>query len=676
MKKKYLGLLLTAGLLAGVLWGCGGEVDPETVPQPDETLETTATTVHATVPPDGKADDVTCKGSYTAEMNADAVVASVGDARLTNEQLQVYYWAEVAAYRQADQEIAPDFAQPLDTQACALDSSVASWQQYFLRRALNTWHSAQALVLQGQDEGLPTEEAYQPDLEKHEEYIADKPAAKYLYGNSASYQPNTMHQEYLDNIPATLEALAEETGYADASAMAREAFGTSVEALADVTELYNRGYMYFTSLGYYIEVAQEEVEAYFTEWEEAYTQAGITRDSGSYVDIRHILLVPEQTDSDGENLVSVAADGTVTCSEEAWEACRKSAEALLASWRSGRKVTDATFGELAYKNSDDPGSAVNGGAYRQLKKGQLMPQLDEWCFDDNRQSGDITILRSDYGYHILYFTGSTDIWYAEAEKDLIAQRQVELIATAREKYPAQIDYSVITLAEAGGMVSAGDVLYPDVAHERFPEVPLYLQQDYPTTMYGRYPIRTHGCGITALAMLASYMTDDELTPPELCARYASYSHVNGTDGMIFIYEPPVLGFYLKERTYNCAVAEAALKEGYIVVALQRKGYWTSGGHYILLEEETEDGRIRVRDSNLYSYLKLSGWENDLFPWSTIPPGANGFWIFENKVTRIPACIRCGEPEGVVESLLQEDFYCEKCRSAMLRRGTYLTACGD
>ena len=50
-------------------------------------------------------------------------------------------------------------------------------------------------------------------------------------------------------------------------------------------------------------------------------------------------------------------------------------------------------------------------------------------------------------------------------------------------------------------------------------------------------------------MLASYMADDELTPPEMCARYGNYSHKNGTDGMIFNYEPAVMGFYLRKKTY-------------------------------------------------------------------------------------------------------------------------------
>ncbi|MGN0977400.1 MAG: C39 family peptidase [Faecousia sp.] len=674
-KTQFAGLLLTAGLLLGVLTGCG-DTPAETKAVP-ETTGATEAAVLATVPPDGDPNDVTCKGSYTGEPKADAVAASMGNAQLTNGQLQAFYWAEVAAYRQAGQEPAPDFDLPLDTQACDIDDTVASWQQYFLRQALNTWCSAQALVLQGQDEGLPTEEAYKPNLANHEKYLSEElPALKYLYGYSKSYQPNTLHQAYLDTIPDMLEQLAGEKGYADASDMALEAFGTSLEDLEAVTALYNRGYMYFTSLGYYIETAQEEVETYFAAREAEYAEAGITGSSGSYVDIRHILLIPQEiTLEDGTvETVSVAADGKVTCSEEAWEACRERAETLLSSWQSDRNASEATFAELAYQ-FDESGSRLNGGAYRQLRQGQLMKTLDAWCFEESRQSGDTVILRSDYGYHILYFSGSTQIWYAEAEKDLQAEKQAELITAAREKYPARIDYSAITLTEAAGTVCGSDVLYPDVAHERFPEVPLYLQQDYEGTWYGGNLLSTTGCGITSFAMVASYLADDELTPPEMCARYGKYGSARGTDGTMFNKESSGLGFFLREKTYDPEVAKMALQEGYVVISVHRSGYWTRAGHYIVVEKMNEDGTVQVRDSNIYNYGRVSGHMEDKHTWLSVTGSSLGYWIFERKVVRIPACSRCGEPEGVLDSLLEADYTCEKCHAALLRRDTYLSACG-
>ena len=153
-RTRYLAAALCAVMLLQGLTGCGKKppVKETTVPS---TAETTQPTVPATVPRDGNPGDVTCKGSYTADsVDASAVVATLGDEKLTNGQLQVYYWMEVASYRQAAQETAPDFDKPLDTQPCEIDDSVANWQQYFLKRALLSWHSAQALSLQSVDEGI------------------------------------------------------------------------------------------------------------------------------------------------------------------------------------------------------------------------------------------------------------------------------------------------------------------------------------------------------------------------------------------------------------------------------------------------------------------------------------------------------------------------------------------
>lgn len=690
MTKRWAALVLALLL---VLSGCGKKQDVQTAAPADQDDPVSQSalpeeaTPPATTPADGNPEDVTCKGSYTGQGNADAVVATMGQQQLTNGLLGAYYWAEVAQYRSENREQAPDFDAPLDTQVCTVDSSVASWQQYFLKRALNSWYTAQAMALDAEEKGLPKEEAYKPNLKNYEIYLTDIPATKFLYGYSDTFQLNTMHQEYLDNLPQTLETLAQEKGYASAEEMAQKAFGTTVQDVQDFAWLYNYGYMYMTSLCYDLAPTQEEVESYFAQQESDYQAQGITRDSGKYVDIHHVLVVPGQepeaqtaqttsaaTDStQPAQSVTIASDGKVSCSEEAWQACQTKAEELLTNWKNKTKGTEATFAEMANKNSQDTGTALDGGAYHQLRQGQLIPELDSWCFDPERQPGDTTIIRTEYGCHILYFTGSTDIWYAQAEQDLKSQMQNEILSGARENHPMDVDYSAIVLPEAEGSVGTGDVLYPDVAHERFPEVPLYLQQDYAGTMFGGFKLATNGCGITSMAMLASYLADEEWTPPEMCARYGNYSFRNGTDGMIFTNEPPVLGFYLREKTYETTVAKQALDEGHIVISIQHKGYWTKGGHYIVLEKVNDDGTIQVRDSNIYNYGRIASHKQDRHTWESITSAGSGYWIFEYKITNIPVCARCGEPEKIAPQMLTQDYTCHKCVKALLRRQTYLNA---
>lgn len=652
MGKRLFPLVLAVLML--LCAGCSQDADPTPAP------ETTAVpTVPVTLPPDGDPNDVTCKGSYSrADWNPEGIAATLGDHILTNEALQIWFRLAVADYQQAGFAEAPDFTQPLDVQECSIDETVNSWEQYFLKQALQTWHSVYALELQAREEPLPTEEAYNPMGNNYETYLTDIPATDYLYGYNPLYQPNSMHDAYLSNLPQTLTELAKAKNYQDLADLARRGFGTDAQALTEAVRMYNYSYMYFTTLSYYIENTEEDVTSFML-------ARGDSADPDRAVTFRQILLLPG-----GEEFppVTVAKDGTVTCPEAAWEACVKEAESLLLHWQRKLRHTEEAFADLAYKNSKDSGSATDGGLYRNIRREQLIPELAQWCFAEERAAGDTTVLRSPYGVHILYYTGSTQENYETAAADLIRQNLQEVVALARKRYTPEITYSSITLTQGDSTVTARDILYPDIAHERFPEVPLYLQQDYPGTMYGGFELRTNGCGITSMAMLASYMADEELTPPEMCARYGRYSHANGTDGMIFIYEPSAMGFYLREKTYEPAKAKAALEEGQIVISLQHKGYWTRGGHYIVLEKITPEGLVQVRDSNIYNYGKIHAHKQDLHTWGSITSSGSAFWIFEDKVTRIPMCSRCGDGQTL---FLREQYLCRKCEAALLRRNTYL-----
>ena len=143
---------------------------------------------------------------------------------------------------------------------------------------------------------------------------------------------------------------------------------------------------------------------------------------------------------------------------------------------------------------------------------------------------------------------------------------------------------------------------------------------------------------------------------------------------MFVKVPSELGFYLKYSTNDWQEARAAMEEGYIVVNLQGTGYWTTIGHYLLLEKLTEDGRVQVRDSNLLNYHKLKEHQEDAFGWETLYPNDQTYWVYEKKLTHIPACSRCGQPEGegICIGIFTEEYFCEKCAVATSRRDNFLT----
>ena len=100
---------------------------------------------------------------------------------------------------------------------------------------------------------------------------------------------------------------------------------------------------------------------------------------------------------------------------------------------------------MAEAYTDDPGSASNGGLYEDVYVGQMVPEFENWCFDASRQTGDYGIVKTTYGYHIMYFVGSDYVWYATAEADMLVEKGNEFLQSVLDKHPAEIDYSVIEL---------------------------------------------------------------------------------------------------------------------------------------------------------------------------------------------------------------------------------------
>lgn len=82
------------------------------------------------------------------------------------------------------------------------------------------------------------------------------------------------------------------------------------------------------------------------------------------------------------------------------QAAQAKAEQLLAQL----KKNPAQFAELAKKNSDDPGSAVNGGDLDFFGRGAMAKPFEDSVF--SLKQGDISgVVESDYGYHIITVTG-------------------------------------------------------------------------------------------------------------------------------------------------------------------------------------------------------------------------------------------------------------------------------
>lgn len=409
--KLALGVAAVVVLL-GVLAACiffGTNATPAPAAQTEETVETQAP---ATIPTDGNPDDETAKGTYTASDDQviaakDTVVARMGDYTLTNGQLQMFYWTEVrnflSSYGSYATYLGLDLTKPLDVQTCAMADSPCTWQQFFLASALNTWRNYQATTAEAEASG---------------------------------FQMDAQTQAQLDGAIQNLEDSAPMYGFEDASALLASdvGAGADLEDYSHFLGLYYTGSLYFSDACAKQEPTDEEVEAYFNENEEAYAKNGLTRDNKS-VDVRHVLVMPQGATSDNIR--------TDTFDEAAWEASRVKAEELLAQWEKGDK-SEESFAELAKANSQD-GSASDGGLYTGVTEGQMVEAFNDWCFDDIRKPGDYGIVKTEFGYHLMFFVNSTPIWKDSAKSDLSNARANELLNTILEKYTMEADFDKILL---------------------------------------------------------------------------------------------------------------------------------------------------------------------------------------------------------------------------------------
>ena len=126
----------------------------------------------------------------------------------------------------------------------------------------------------------------------------------------------------------------------------------------------------------------------------------VSRDDNNYqtVDVRHILA---QVATSGEDGTSTDAD---------WEDCLARITEVQEAWEA-TSMTEDDFAALATEKTEDTGSASTGGLYEDVHKGQMVSEFEDWCFDETRQPGDTGLVKSDYGYHFMYYVGTCDYYW-------------------------------------------------------------------------------------------------------------------------------------------------------------------------------------------------------------------------------------------------------------------------
>lgn len=131
------------------------------------------------------------------------------------------------------------------------------------------------------------------------------------------------------------------------------------------------------------------------------------RDETPTIDIRHILVplgtatLTQEDEGYDDEQAQLKADA------------HAKAEELLAQWQSG-EATEDSFAALAMAESVD-GSKYDGGLYTEVYQGQMVTEFNDWCFEASRQPGDTGVVDTQYGAHVMYFSGvNMNRWQSQA----------------------------------------------------------------------------------------------------------------------------------------------------------------------------------------------------------------------------------------------------------------------
>ena len=122
-------------------------------------------------------------------------------------------------------------------------------------------------------------------------------------------------------------------------------------------------------------------------------------------DVRHLLVQFEGGTEDEET-------GEMIYTDEEKSAAKTKADDFLKQWQDGDK-TEESFIELVKENSDDS-SAAEGGLFEDINPdSQYVANFLNWSISDERQVGDCEVIETEYGYHVMYYVGESELTYRD-----------------------------------------------------------------------------------------------------------------------------------------------------------------------------------------------------------------------------------------------------------------------
>ena len=247
----------------------------------------------------------------------------------------------------------------------------------------------------------------------------------------------------IDEYVYQMLGVTSESEYKESIATIKSSYGLGEDTLRTVlcSDLYSEKLGEFLLDKNGIDVSDDEVKAKYEEAPENYDTRTVS----------HILVSPEV--ADGREAETDESGNTVYTDEE-WAAAEAEAKDLIKQLDEG-----ADFAKLAKENSDDTGSAENGGALGDAFTAAESSYVQEFtdasfalkAVDEYTKEP----VKSSYGYHIILCTGIQDADHdfdqltEKIKSDLLEDQEQTLVSEYMQKFEEESEI-VINFGENAG----------------------------------------------------------------------------------------------------------------------------------------------------------------------------------------------------------------------------------
>lgn len=348
------------------------------------------------------AESQTQLDSFLSQLNT----AWIGQTTSRDALIRAYYGPYMTYDRLAElvgqKLLASDYAQAkLD----AIDHPDADYQAYYKEHAdeldtvTYTYFLFRASVPSTDADGNPVEltdeeKASQLEFLKLDQHaLADEVKAK-LEGGA---DPEALAEEYKDQLYS--------------SAVSRRSTGASVSSY-----VYGDWLLDSSRKAGDVTISGQDQDGSANYYVVVYEGRALVQETAH--DVRHILIQ--------------AGNGSSPTQAEYDEAETK-AQSVLDEWKAG-EATEDSFAALVNANTSDAASASSGGLYSNITASSSYEQAFlDWAIDPARKEGDTGLVKTGYGWHVMYYVASKDpVWKQTTASALRNQDYENLTASASQ----------------------------------------------------------------------------------------------------------------------------------------------------------------------------------------------------------------------------------------------------